>query len=125
MESINIEKTNDTPKVVLDKENSVMEISERSLPENAIDFYKPIIDWFTEYSKDPNPKTVIDFKLEYFNTASAKQIAKILLLLQNLAKNNDVLVRWHYNKDDLDMKASGVRYSKLVKVDFELIEEEA
>jgi hypothetical protein len=124
MEVINIEKTKDTPKIILDKDNSIFEISERSLPENAIDFYKPVIDWFTEYSKNPNHETVVNFKLEYFNTASAKQIAKILLLLQNIAKNNNVLIKWHYQKDDLDMKASGVRYSKLVKVNFEFIEED-
>ncbi len=122
MSKIEIEKTSDTPKVILDKENGIFEISERSLPENAIDFYKPIIEWFTEYSKSPNEKTEVNFNLEYFNTASAKQIAKILLILQKIAQNNDVLIKWHYDKDDIDMKSSGVRYSKLVKLNFEFIE---
>lgn len=122
LEPIKIPAQEDTPSVVLDKENQVFEIGHRSLPENAIAFYEPILNWLTEYSKDPLPKTVFNFKLEYFNTASAKQLAKVLLLLQELAKNNDVLIRWHYLKDDTDMHASGVRFSKLLKIPFEFIE---
>jgi hypothetical protein len=122
MDKLIIEKTNDTPSVVLDYEAGKIEIAERSLPENAIDFYSPIIDWFNEYSKNPNKETVVNFKLEYFNTSSAKQIAKILLILQKLAENNDVLIKWYYSKNDSDMHSSGIRYSKLVKVKFEFIE---
>ncbi len=122
MEKLIIEKTSDTPKVILDYDNGKIEISERSLPENAIDFYAPVIDWFNDYSKNPNSDTVVEFKLEYFNTSSAKQIAKILLLLQKLAENNNVLIKWYYSSSDSDMHSSGIRYSKLVKVNFEFIE---
>ena len=121
MEKLIIEKTSDTPSIHLDSSDKI-EISERSLPENAIDFYAPIIEWFNEYSKNPNSETIVDIKLEYFNTSSAKQIAKILLILQKLAENNNVLIKWYYSASDSDMHSSGVRYSKLVKVKFEFIE---
>ncbi len=121
MDKLIIEKTSDTPSIHLDSSDKI-EISERSLPENAIDFYSPIIDWFNEYSKNPNSETIVDIKLEYFNTSSAKQIAKILLILQKLAENNNVLIKWYYSSSDSDMHSSGVRYSKLVKVKFEFIE---
>lgn len=122
MEKLIIEKTSDTPSIHFDSEIGKIELSERSLPENAIDFYRPIIEWFTEYSKNPNEKTIVDFKLEYFNTSSAKQIAKILLILQKLSETNDVIIKWYYSSNDSDMHSSGLRYSKLVKVQFELIE---
>ena len=121
MENLIIEKTSDTPSVYLDSSEKI-EISERSLPENAIDFYSPIIDWFNEYAKNPNKETIVNFKLEYFNTSSAKQIAKILLILQKLAENSNVLIKWYYSANDSDMHSSGIRYSKLVKVNFEFIE---
>ncbi len=122
MDKLIIEKTSDTPKVVLDCAENIIEISERSLPENAIDFYSPIINWYNEYSKNPNEETIVNFKLEYFNTSSAKQIAKILLILQKLAENNKVLIKWFYSSNDSDMHSSGIRYSKLVKLNFEFIE---
>ena len=122
MDKLIIEKTSDTPSVILDYDAGKIEISERSLPENAIDFYSPIIDWFNNYSNNPNNETIVDFKLEYFNTSSAKQIAKILLVLQKLAENNNVLIKWYYSVNDSDMHSSGIRYSKLVKVKFEFIE---
>ena len=122
MDKLIIEKTSDTPSVILDCDAGKIEISERSLPENAIDFYSPIIDWFNKYSETPNNETIVDIKLEYFNTSSAKQIAKILLILQKLAENNNVLIKWYYSANDSDMHSSGIRYSKLVKVKFEFIE---
>jgi hypothetical protein len=43
-------------------------------------------------------------------------------VLQELAQTNDVLIRWHYLKDDADMHSSGLRFSKLLKIPFEFIE---
>lgn len=122
IEPLNIVKQEDTPSVILNREQGLFEIGHRSLPENAIAFYEPILNWLNEYKINPLEKTIFNFKLEYFNTASAKQLAKVLLILQEIAQNNDVLIRWHYLKDDSDMHASGVRFSKLLKIPFEFIE---
>jgi hypothetical protein len=122
MDILKIEKTSDTPNVILDSTNNLFEFSYRSLPENAIDFYNPILDWIEEYSKNPNNETVVDFKLEYFNTASAKQIAKVLLKLLEISKKAKVKINWYYDKNDTDMLASGQRYSKLINLEFEFIE---
>jgi len=122
MDILKIEKTSDTPNVTLDSTNNLFEFSYRSLPENAIDFYNPILDWIEEYSKNPNNETVVDFKLEYFNTASAKQIAKVLLKLLEISKKAKVKINWYYDKNDTDMLASGQRYSKLINLEFEFIE---
>ena len=75
LEALIIESKEDTPKVVLDSANKVFQISARSLPENAIGFYEPVLKWLNDYSAEPLELTVFDFTLEYFNTASAKQIA--------------------------------------------------
>lgn len=122
LEPLIIVKQEDTPSVILDKEQGLFEIGHRSLPENAIAFYEPILNWLNEYKNNPLEKTIFNFKLEYFNTASAKQLAKVLLVLQELAQSHNVLIRWHYLKDDTDMQASGIRFSKLLKISFEFIE---
>lgn len=122
MEALIIEKTGDTPGIILDPKNNRFEISDRSLPENANGFYAPVFDWLTKYLENPDSKVEFIFSLEYFNTASAKQIAKVLLFLEKMTAKSDVTIRWRYKKDDSDMQSSGSRYSKLLNVKFELEE---
>ncbi len=122
LEKLIIEPTEDTPKIVFDAENKLFQISKRSLPENAIGFYEPLLNWLTQYSNVPLDLTIFDFKLEYFNTASAKQIAKILLILENIGKKNNVVINWHYKKEDVDMFSSGTRFSKLIELNFNFAE---
>ena len=122
MSVIKIQGTDDTPTVTLDKENNIFEISGRSLPEDVVVFYKPILEWLDEYKNDPLDQTVFNFKLEYFNTASSKLLLDVLLKLEDI--NNDgheVLVRWHYPDDDDDMEEAGEDYSDIVDVPFEQV----
>ncbi|MBI4647931.1 MAG: DUF1987 domain-containing protein [Bacteroidia bacterium] len=122
MEPIVIEATEDTPKVHLDAVNNKFLIADRSLPENSIEFYQPIFEWLVKYTEAPKEKTNFEFRLEYFNTSSAKQITKILLILEKLATTWEVVVSWYYKKEDLDMLSSGQRYAKLINIKFEFVE---
>jgi hypothetical protein len=122
MEPLIISKTEDTPEIQFDPTTGHLVISERSWPENAIEFYKPIFDWLELYLQKPQAVTILEFKLEYFNTSSAKQIAKLLLLFEKNSGNTDITIRWHYEKDDIDMYTSGTRYAKLLNIKCEFIE---
>jgi hypothetical protein len=122
METIKIQGTEDTPKIILDAENEVMEISGRSLPEDVSSFYEPVINWLNEYAEKPNKKTVLNFKLTYFNTASSKLLLDILMKLEEMhEKGHDVLIRWHYPEDDEDMEEAGEEYADIVDVPFEQV----
>ena len=44
MGKISIEGTSKTPTVLFDSESGVMELKGRSIPENSIEFYKPIVE---------------------------------------------------------------------------------
>jgi len=122
MEAIKIQGTEDTPKIILDAENEIMEISGRSMPEDVTAFYEPILNWLSEYIEHPNEKTVFNFKLTYFNTASSKMLLDILMKLEELhEKGYDVLVRWHYPEDDEDMEEAGEEYAEIVDVPFEKV----
>lgn len=122
MEALIIEATEDTPKVNLDAANNTFLISDRSLPENSIEFYQPIFEWLNAYVENPNESTKFDFMLEYFNTSSAKQLTKVLLILEKLAAVKEVKIVWHYKKEDFDMLSSGQRYAKLININFEFVE---
>ncbi|HOS83774.1 MAG TPA: DUF1987 domain-containing protein [Bacteroidales bacterium] len=125
MEVFSIKATEETPEITLNPVTGEYSISHRSLPENAIGFYAPVFDWIEKFSQNPpvNELSFI-FNLEYFNTASAKQIAKILLMLEKLSEKIDVIVIWKYKKDDVDMMSSGLRFSKLLNMEFEIQEVE-
>ena len=122
MQAIKIKGSDDTPSVVLDKENANFEISGRSLPEDVAAFYEPILEWLDEYSESPLEKTVFNFKLEYFNTASSKLLLDVLLKLEDMFDDGkEVLVKWHFPDDDEDMEEAGEEYADIVEVPFEQV----
>lgn len=122
MSVIKIQGTDDTPTVTLDRDNNIFEISGRSLPEDVVVFYKPILEWLDEYKNNPLEKTVFNFNLEYFNTASSKLLLDVLLKLEDISNDgHDVLVKWHYPDDDEDMEEAGEEYSDIVDVPFEQV----
>jgi hypothetical protein len=122
METIKIQGTEDTPKIILDAENEIMEISGRSLPEDVSSFYEPVLNWLNEYAENPKKKTVFNFKLTYFNTASSKLLLDILMKLEEMhEKGQDVLIRWHFPEDDEDMAEAGEEYADIVDVPFEQV----
>jgi hypothetical protein len=122
METIKIQGSEDTPKILLDAGNEILEISGRSLPEDVSSFYEPVLNWLNEYAENPNKKTVFNFKLTYFNTASSKLLLDILMKLEEMhEKGQEVLIRWHYPEDDEDMAEAGEEYADIVDVPFEQV----
>lgn len=122
METIKLQGTDDTPSVILDKENGIFEFSGRSLPEDVNAFYEPILDWLSDYSEEANDQTVVTFKLVYFNTASSKLILDILLKFEEIGEaGSEVLIKWYYPDDDEDMEEAGEEYSEIVEIPFEQI----
>jgi len=123
MEPLIYEATPKTPYVKLDPNTGILEIRGRSIPENSIEFYKTLIDWIDEYSKNPKEKTVVNIQLEYFNTSSSKCILDFFKKLEALYKNNhDVIINWYYEDDDEDMLEAGEDYESIIRVPFKMIE---
>ena len=122
MEPLDIQGTNDTPKVLLDPESDVFEISGRSLPEDVVSFYQPILDWLEDYKSAPLEYTEFVFRYIYFNTATSKLIQDVLIKLEEIYEaDNNVQVLWFYEEDDEDMLDSGEEFMETVDVPFELI----
>lgn len=122
-QSLIIEGTKDTPRVILDASGDVFEISGRSFPLNAKGFYMPVLEWLEKYSESPNKKTEFAFKLEYFNTPSSKSITDILKILKVMKDaGNEVVVWWHYEEDDVDILDLGHVFSRTIGIPFEFKE---
>lgn len=125
MGKISIEGTSKTPTVLFDSEDGVMELKGRSIPENSIEFYKPIVECLDEYAGAPKDKTSVNIQLEYFNTSSSKCILDLFKKLEAIHKGgNEVVINWHYEEDDEDMLEAGEDYQAIIKVPFKMIEVE-
>jgi hypothetical protein len=123
MESIFIDGTLKTPTVKFDSKTGIIEIKGRSIPENSIEFYKPLVDWLEEYAKKPLEKTQVNVQLEYFNTSSSKCILDVFKKLEAIHKSkHDVVINWYYEEDDEDMLEAGEDYESIIRVPFKMIE---
>ena len=123
MEPISIEGTAKTPTVKFDPESGVMEIKGRSIPENSIEFYKPLVDWLDDYANNAKDKTQVNVQLEYFNTSSSKCILDVFKKLEAINKGkSEVLINWYYEEDDEDMLEAGEDYESIIRVPFKMIE---
>ena len=123
MKVLDIKATNDTPKVLFDPQNEIFEISGRSLPEDVVLFYQPVLDWLEEYMEDPLEYTEFVFKYVYFNTATSKLIQDILFKLEQLHENgHKIKVIWYYEEDDEDMLDLGEEFEEIVDLDFDIVQ---
>ena len=85
-----------------------------------VTFYNPILDWLDKYSDDLNDMTEVQFRLDYFNTASSKMILDILLKLEEFQDaGKEVKIKWYFAEDDEDMEEAGEEYAEIVDLPFE------
>lgn len=110
-----------TPGISFDHQKGNFQIEGWSHPEDAIAFYTPVLKWIAQYAETPNAVTNFNFKFQYYNTASAKQIFRIISALEEVAKKSKVKVNWHYDGEDTDMLSAGERFSKMSTLPFEFI----
>lgn len=123
MASIHIDGSPKTPTVSFDENTGQLELKGRSIPENSIEFYKPLIDWIDRYARDPKPRTSLRVQLEYFNTSSSKCILDLFKKLELVRRSgNEVTVLWHYEQDDEDMLEAGEDYQAIINIPFKMIQ---
>lgn len=123
MSNFVLEGSPKTPTVNLNAESGVLELKGRSIPENSIEFYKPIFDWVDKYSNSPKAETQVNVVLEYFNTSSSKCILDFFKKLENLngGGKTKVIINWHYEEDDEDMLEAGEDYQAIISVPFKMV----
>jgi hypothetical protein len=123
MENLYLKGTEETPEIVFDKDKPEFRVTGKSYMEDATAHYTSVIAWLKEYSKIPNSTTNFKFELEYLNTASSKIVHDILNALDNMhLEGHEVLVEWHYYKEDEDMLELGQEYEEVYEVPFKFEE---
>ena len=107
MATIDIEKTQLTPSILLDKEKGLVEIKGDSLPENTSEFYKPLMSELKDYFNSPQDKTVVNLEITYFNSSSSKLFFDFFDLLEDANDKYDIEINWIYDEDNESMEEAG------------------
>ncbi len=122
MEKLEIKPTYKFPKVIFDPFTNYYEISGHSIPENAVECYKPLFNWLeANINEIQAPVLEFNFKIDYMNSSSTRMLILLINRLEQLANNQkQILIKWYYedNEDDLD---TGKLYQACTKLPFRLI----
>jgi hypothetical protein len=118
MKALFIEESKATPKVNFNP-NGELFIHGRSLPEDPVGFYTPVLDWIKNCACET---VVLNMKLEYLNTSSSKQVFSLLSLMNEnpLIKNKSV--NWHYEEGDDESYETGKAFESLTNIQFRFFE---
>ena len=124
MEDLKIEATQDSLAVTTNIEKGELTLAGLSYPENTVAFFKAIYSWLKSYfsSKD---KIVLNCKIDYANTSSAKCLLELFSILDGYkAEGKSVSVIWYYRSDDEDMLEAGQEFEEDISIDFTFIAQE-
>lgn len=136
MENLYIEATSQSPRINFNVQASRYVISGRSLPENAMEFYEPILIWLghmeasilSGLGEGKQETHTFVFDLDYYNSASGKYIyglvERIDLMYNEVEghpKNADsgvkIAMEWHYGDDDEFMQEAGEEMQDITEMD--------
>ncbi len=122
MQTLLIEGTKITPLITGDPETGNIEISGRSIPENATGFYKPLLDWISTYKLQTNSRTQLSFHLDYLNSISQKIVYDILEQMIEINEKSELVILWKYDQDDEEILDEGKVFKSRFELDFRLVE---
>lgn len=120
MDNIVIKGNKKLPSVNFDAQEGKIEIGGRSIVENAPAFYEPLIHWIDAYADIAQPETIVNIKMDYFNTSSSKWLFTLAKKIKNLHdKAGSVEVNWYYEDEDVLEYAEIIQ--KITKLPMNLI----
>ena len=123
MKVLNIDPTEDTPSVIFDPSASKFEITGRSYPENAREFYLPVVNWLEEFRDTANEPINLVVAIDYFNSSSVKQVFMLLYIIEDIMETGkEAKITWKYKAGDELMHQKGLEFNKFLQVPVELVE---
>lgn len=121
MKELHIPEGRNLPEIILNP-GGMIKIKGRSIHEDVVEFLKPAEAWINEYIENPADMTRVDITLEYFNSASARALIKLLqkITLVQL-KHKKFVFNWYYETGDEDILERGEYFESILGVPFNFI----
>ena len=121
IDSLILEATEDTPLIDFNTETGVFKISGRALPEDALEFFKPVEEWLQSYVENPLDSTLVEMRVDYFNSASTRYIFNILMTFEDLIdEGKEATIVWYLKEGDDMIQTKGEEVASIVEVPFEM-----
>ena len=112
--------TKDTP--FYEFKHGILTMEGNIYPNDSTEFWMPIINELEYYVAKREP-IIINFKFDYYNTASMYYIDLLFRILNGHLNIDVVTVNWYYRENDEDMQIYGEDYRDSSKIkNFRLIE---
>jgi hypothetical protein len=127
MKKYDVKEGRHTPRIVLDPDEMMFEISGSSLPEDVERFYQPVIDWLDEFihiiTDTANP-LVVSVRFNYYNSGSMRYIAEFFKRIKQINdKDVETVVKWFYDEEDDLLLEAGQDMEEVTGLHFEFIPE--
>lgn len=101
MNALILQPTSSTPGVWFEPEIGRFELTGNSIPENASEFYQPVMAWLNHHLPEMTGPHVLHMHLSYFNSTSLKAIYRLLKCVKDAnTMGAQVTVRWYSEADD-------------------------
>jgi dimeric dUTPase (all-alpha-NTP-PPase superfamily) len=118
-----VKESRTTPYIQIDK--GEITIKGRSIPEDAFEFFDPVLKACREYVEKPAKNTIISIHLDYVNSGSKKYLTNILTVFEkNYLEGNGYEVNWKYDEDDEAMLDLGHDLKSIIKIPMVIIKAE-
>jgi hypothetical protein len=122
MQVLEIPETRLSPSVYFDPSLGALNIKGRSIPEDAVEFYKPVIQALEQYEEHARPETTVNFAFIHFATSSSKCILQILNMLARFHKRvTKVKINWYYDITDEDLLETAKDLEEISTLKFNFI----
>lgn len=122
MEKLFIKPTEDSPLISFCNTSKKLEISGRSIPEDANGFYLPVLDWIKKIKDSVPSGYEFLINLEYFNTSTSKILLDILTFCEQYHYSglSTFEITWNYDKCDTNMLETAEEFSDIIELPFNI-----
>lgn len=113
-----IQNSQKTPYVRISSNEGIIEFKGNSYQDKPGHFYNGILDLIQDLKNNHN-QIEFHLKLEYLNSTSEESLLKLIHEVERDTKSS---IKWHYNRDNFEMRLKGEDYCEKLSSDFEFIE---
>ena len=127
MDVLHIDATKYTPEIDFNPQTRHLKILGDSRPEDTVGFYQRILLWIDSFvigvkQENADEQVVLTFRLNYFNSISAKYLLAIINKCKPLHAERALLrIEWLYQSDDEEAKQWGEDLQAITQLPFDII----
>ena len=110
-----VNETKTTPFVLID--SGEITLIGRSIPEDAFEFYEPVLEACRNYVEKPARHTAVTIHLEYINSGSKKFLTSIFNVLEKSYLDGHAYeITWIHDPDDEALYDLGMDLKGIIKI---------